>query len=54
VLDIGSAKVDWCVITQAITKKHKEDLNTRYRDSAHFEDGISLGKGVRKGYTKNF
>ena len=56
-LDIGSAKVDWCVITKAITniitKQHKWDSNTRYRDNPHFQDPLRLEKGYTKLANKN-
>ena len=49
-LDIGSAKVGWYVITlvQSLTqslRQHQWDSNTRYRDNPHFQDPLRLKKG---------
>jgi hypothetical protein len=51
VLDFGSAKVDWCVITlvQSLTqslRQHQWDSNARYRDNPHFLAPLRLEKVI--------
>ena len=51
-LYIGTAKFDQLEsLEQSLRqslRKHHWDLNTRYRDSKRFEDGVPLRKGYKK------
>jgi hypothetical protein len=44
VLDFRNAKVDWCVITKAITKTTLVGFEHAYRDYPHFQDSLWLEK----------